>query len=196
MESLGEEPHGHGWQPATSGNGVSWDGEAVVKRFVRPCSLETEKFVINSLGGLPVPRLLADAEPGTLRMRFVEGLPGREAVEAGMAGKVLLALGEFLLRLHQLDTAPYSGELHGVGEVLVHGDFAHYNCLFETESGKLAAVLDWEGAYLGDRFTDLAWCEFQFRNRFPQQAWAVQNLFQGYGSEPPNAEREMAVQAD
>jgi aminoglycoside phosphotransferase (APT) family kinase protein len=77
----------------------------------------------------------------------------------------------------------------------VHGDFAHYNCLFDPKGERLAAVLDWEAAHLGSRVEDLAWCEWQFRSRFPHEAWATLGLFEGYGETPDWELRERAVHA-
>ena len=39
---------------------------------------------------------------------------------------------------------------------LVHQDFRGGNFLFDAESGKITAILDWELAFLGDRHADLA----------------------------------------
>jgi aminoglycoside phosphotransferase (APT) family kinase protein len=40
---------------------------------------------------------------------------------------------------------------------VVHGDFRSGNFLFDEETGKINAWLDWERAHLGDRHRDLAW---------------------------------------
>lgn len=40
---------------------------------------------------------------------------------------------------------------------VVHGDYRTGNYLFEEETGKLTAVLDWEMSHLGDYHEDLAW---------------------------------------
>jgi len=40
---------------------------------------------------------------------------------------------------------------------VVHGDFRLGNLIVEPDSGRLAAVLDWELAHLGDPAEDLAW---------------------------------------
>ncbi len=39
----------------------------------------------------------------------------------------------------------------------VHGDFRTGNYLFDEESGRITAVLDWEMSYIGDRHADFAW---------------------------------------
>ena len=40
---------------------------------------------------------------------------------------------------------------------LVHGDFRTGNYLFDEESGKVTAMLDWEMSYIGDRHADFGW---------------------------------------
>ncbi len=40
---------------------------------------------------------------------------------------------------------------------LVHGDFRTGNYLFDEDSGKITAVLDWEMCYIGDRHADFGW---------------------------------------
>lgn len=40
---------------------------------------------------------------------------------------------------------------------VVHGDYRSGNFLFDEESGRVNAWLDWERAHLGDRHRDLAW---------------------------------------
>ena len=43
------------------------------------------------------------------------------------------------------------------GPVLVHGDYRTGNFLFDEETGKITAILDWEFAHLGDFHEDLGW---------------------------------------
>ncbi|MGE0231912.1 MAG: phosphotransferase family protein [Flavobacteriaceae bacterium] len=40
---------------------------------------------------------------------------------------------------------------------VVHGDYRSGNFLFDEESGRITAILDWERGHLGDRHRDLAW---------------------------------------
>ena len=40
---------------------------------------------------------------------------------------------------------------------IVHGDYRSGNFLFDEAAGRITAILDWEGAVLGDRHRDLAW---------------------------------------
>ena len=54
-------------------------------------------------------------------------------------------------------------------------------------------MLDWENAHLGGRVLDIAWCEWQFRSRYPRHEWAVRNLLTAYGDPPDRDSRERAV---
>ena len=154
-----------------------------------------EHAVLLRLAGLAVPEVLKGSRPGELHLAYVDGVHGPEAIDSGAASNLLREMGTFLRRLHQIDPINFSDVLDGEGSVIVHGDFAHYNCLMSTDETCLAAVIDWECAHLGGRIEDLAWCEFQFRNSYPQHHWAVSNLFEGYGEEPPHSLREQAVEA-
>lgn len=41
--------------------------------------------------------------------------------------------------------------------VLVHGDYRSGNFLFDEDTGRITAWLDWERGHVGDRHRDLAW---------------------------------------
>lgn len=190
-------PEGTAWKPARSGNTVRWDGSAVVKHFgERLAACEREREVLARLEGeLPLPRLaVPDPTAGTLRLEYVDGIGAETVVESGHAG-FLQELGRFLRNLQRIDRGSLAGALPGDGPVIAHGDFAHYNVLMADDPPGLAAVLDWEMAHLGDPIEDLAWCEWQFRNRFEHHTWALPRLFAGYGHMPEWAAREAAVQA-
>lgn len=191
-------PGGIAWQPSTSGNHLRWDGEAVVKNFgARLGAFARERAVLGWLAtmpeALPVPRLLAAHRFGELRYAYIDGKTGGAAVESGLAPSVLTAMGTFLRQLHAVDSQPLTGVLPGEGPVLVHGDFAHYNVLVDHASGALLGVLDWEEARRGSIALDLAWCEWQFTNRFPELRWALKHLYDAYGDVPDQALRDTAL---
>ncbi|WP_342661461.1 hypothetical protein Rruber_05232 (plasmid) [Rhodococcus ruber] len=60
----------------------------------------------------------------------------------------LLTLAEEWMR----DRLPHTDEL-----VLLHGDYRTGNFMFDAESGRFTAVLDWELAHIGDYHEDLGW---------------------------------------
>ena len=128
-------------------------------------------------------------------MSYIDGMSAVEAVEAGRASALLRALGQFLFLLHTVDPRRVAGVLRGEGEVIVHGDYGPHNVLLDRESDSLVGVLDWESAFMGSRVLDLAWCEWQFRNRFPAHVYAIAALFDGYGETPAPSLRESALMA-
>lgn len=196
MQSNPGPSEGRAWRPAHSGNSVSWNGSAVVKRYgANVAGFYLEYSLLPRLAPLPVPTVLDGTRPGELHLAYVDAVPGGAAIEGGNSRKLLRELGRFLRQLHDFNVQSVAEILPGEGEVIVHGDFAHYNCLFDPEEERLAAVLDWETAHLGNRVEDLAWCEWQFRNRYPHEAWAIAGLFEGYGETPDGELRERAVQA-
>lgn len=188
-------PEGTDWRPPTSGNSIAWDGSAVVKSYgSRLDGLARERAILERLfNRLPVPELLPGGGEGQLRLAYVPGQPGNEAIETNRGGELLYALGVFLRKLHAVDPAMFRDVLPGNGPVIVHGDFAPYNAILDGERPVIRAVLDWEAAYIGDPVTDLAWCEWQFRMRHPHNTWAVSRLFEGYGTTPGASEREQAL---
>jgi hypothetical protein len=168
---------------------------SVVKRHVDALGYDREHAVLRELTELPLPRLLTGSRPGALRMSYIDGMGATEAVDACRASALLHAMGQFLFQLHAIDLRRVAGFLRGEGEVIVHGDYGPYNALLDRESDSLAGVPDWESAFVGSRVLDLAWCEWQFRNRFPGHAYAIAALFEGYGETPSPAVRESAVKA-
>jgi aminoglycoside phosphotransferase (APT) family kinase protein len=60
---------------------------------------------------------------------------------------------------------------------IVHGDFGPHNCMF-TPDGRVAAVLDWEIATLGDPLADFA---------YSINAWVEPGDAGVYGADPPTA---------
>ena len=156
-----------------------------------PSVIGTAFYVMSHVDG----RVFADPrlpglDPGARRALYratVAGLAAIHAVDVGAAGlaglgppsgylerqvrrwshqyeasrtdriEAMDALAQWLPR--NLPPSPRTG--------LVHGDFRIGNLVFERESARLAGVLDWELATLGDPFADLAY------------------LCMGYHHEPP-----------
>lgn len=185
---------GLAWKPNLSGNSVSWNGSAVVKSYgSKPDNYYREYAILKKLENIPLPHVLDSSIPGQLHMNYIDGIGGKEAIEAGHAASLLKEMGIFLRQLHAIPIKILDDILQGEGSVIVHGDFAYYNCIMSKESENILAVIDWEEAYIGDAVTDLAWCEWQFRNKYPQHSWAISNLFNGYGSTPDWDLRQEAI---
>jgi len=155
---ISSQPYdGKGWPASHSGNDISWNGSAVIKRYNnKPVSYYREHAVLLRLSNLPVPRVLQGSRPGELHLAYIDGVRGVEAIDSGAASNLLRQMGSFLRRLHQIDITSFSDILAGEGSVIVHGDFAHYNCLMSSEDQCLAGMIDWECAHLGGKIEDLA----------------------------------------
>ena len=65
------------------------------------------------------------------------------------------------------------------GLVLTHGDYRTGNYLFEEDSGRITALLDWELARIGDFHEDLAWVLMQVFGTFdPEGTFRASDLFE------------------
>lgn len=84
--------------------------------------------------------------------------------------KPIFALADSWLRQNMPDTS----EL-----VLTHGDYRTGNYLFEEDSGKITALLDWELARIGDFHEDLAWVLMQVFGTFDEdRTFRASDLFE------------------
>jgi hypothetical protein len=185
-------PEGLAWHPGRSGNTVSWDGTAVVKRHAAgPEACRRELAVLARVADLPVPRVRPGTRPDRLRLSYVPGLTAPDAVEAGLAAPLLRALGAALRRVQAVDPTRFGAPAAGL--VLTHGDFAPYNVIVSEDGSELRGLLDWEAATLGHPLTDVAWCEWQFERLFPRYTYALPQLFAGYGQTPPRRDLDAAL---
>jgi aminoglycoside phosphotransferase (APT) family kinase protein len=171
-------PMKHGYTNDTVG-----DGAVVEKRYVGPDAdvrRAREYAVLKELQGrLPVPPVLGLTDD-TVRLGFVEGVPGQELLDAGDAQAVLASCGEVLGRIHATQVASLPG-----GETLVHGDFGPNNLLLDPVSFAVTAVVDWEFVHYGDPVEDLAWCEWIVRMHHPEQVDSLELFFGAYPGEVP-----------
>lgn len=190
---------GASWQRTTSGNHLTREDGLVIKRYGdRLAAWVRETELLGRLGasgdGLPLPRLVPPGAFGELRYAYVDGVPGDEALAAGLAPQVLAGMGAFLRRLHAVDPEPLADVLPGAGPVVAHGDFAPYNVVVDGATGALRAVLDWEEARRDSPALDLGWCEAQVLGRFPHLRGAIRHLHDAYGAAPDRAAREHALE--
>jgi len=130
-------------------------------------------------GRLPVPTILEfDESVPKLVTGNIAGRHGQELIDEGQAQAVLRLIGEQLNSLQRIDPATIP-ELHGEGDVIVHGDFGPQNMLFAPDLMSVAALLDWESAHIGSRVEDLAWAEWIVRMHHPCAIAALPNLYEG-----------------
>ena len=141
--------------------------------------------------GVPAPRLRRFDPPDTLVLDFLEG--GTEP-PPGAPGSLIGPMAEALAALHRLgpehglpamrtftdplpDLKAWRPDLFGPGAVqapacppfagsprLLHGDFWMGNLLWRE--GRLAGLLDWEDACLGDPMAELAAARCDLHSRF------------------------------
>lgn len=71
------------------------------------------------------------------------------------------------------DNLPDCAEL-----VVTHGDYRTGNYLFDEDSGRITALLDWELARIGDYHEDLAWVLTQVFGTFENGTFRASDLFE------------------
>ncbi len=71
------------------------------------------------------------------------------------------------------DNMPETAEL-----ALIHGDYRTGNYLFDEDSGKITAILDWEMARIGDYHEDLGWVLMQVFGTFENGTFRASDLFE------------------
>ena len=101
-------------------------------------------------------------------LTFIPGLVGNDPLPDFLrTDAMLIAAARLLRRIHDAtaDVAPtwLSGWLAPTRapiEVICHGDFAPYNCVFDE--GRLVGVIDFDHAHPGSRHWDLAYALYRF----------------------------------
>jgi Ser/Thr protein kinase RdoA (MazF antagonist) len=119
-------------------------------------------------GILEVPAPLGFDELGREMLSYLPGEVGHYPLsEAMRSDVVLISAAKLLRRIHDATTAIAQVRLSGWQaptrqpvEVICHGDFAPYNCVFEA--GKISGVIDFDHAHPGPRLWDLAYALYRF----------------------------------
>jgi hypothetical protein len=101
-------------------------------------------------------------------LTFIPGLVGNDPVPAALrTDAVLVSAARLLRRLHDATAVVATSWLDGWQaptrepvEVICHGDFAPYNCVFDGE--RLVGVIDFDHAHPGHRHWDLAYALYRF----------------------------------
>ncbi len=171
-------------------------GDTVIKAYTAPDAVvrqAREESALRALvGRLPVPRIV-NSQPGVLTTEYVDGVPGQELVAEGRAAAVMSALGRLLATLQSVSPANVSAH-DGTG-VLVHGDYGPNNAVLDPAGTNVLLLADWEWCTVGDRLTDLSWCEFIVRLHHPDHVAALPALWDGYGARPRWELRQQAMLA-
>jgi aminoglycoside phosphotransferase (APT) family kinase protein len=169
---------------------------AVYKVYKGPGAAErkhAELRALTALAGLfPAPAVIASDEV-SLTTVYVKGRHGQDLIDAGLAREVLSECGRLLQQLHQISPTLMDTTPSDHGAVIQHGDFGPNNILFDADSMRAVAVVDWEFSRPGLAITDLAWCEWIVRMHHPAATGALPAFFDAYGARPawPDRKAEM-----
>jgi hypothetical protein len=115
-----------------------------------------------------VPEPLGFDAEGREVLSFIPGMVGHGPLpEILRTDDILVAAAGLLCRIHDATTDVAQSWLEGWQaptrqpvEVICHGDFAPYNCVFDQ--GKLIGVIDFDHAHPGSRAWDLAYALYRF----------------------------------
>jgi hypothetical protein len=150
-------------------NAVSRAGNTV-RREVGPWTPQVHRLLahLRAKGILEVPAPLGFDAQGREILTFIPGLAGNDPIpEYLRADKVLIAAARLLRRMHDAtqDVAQswlsgWQAPIRPPVEVICHGDFAPYNCVFDQD--RLVGVIDFDNAHPGNRAWDLAYALYRF----------------------------------
>lgn len=115
-----------------------------------------------------VPAPLGFDEQGREILTFIPGTVGHDPLpEIFRSDEVLTSAARLLRRIHEATTdvarvwqTGWQAPTREPVEVICHGDFAPYNCVFAQ--GKLVGVIDFDHAHPGNREWDLAYALYRF----------------------------------
>ena len=157
-------------EPLAGGNmsAVSRVGDTV-RRTAGPWTPQVHRLLahLRSKGIEEVPAPLGFDEQGREVLTFLPGVVGHMPLPELRTDAVLETAARLLRRMH--DATADVAHLWSTGwqaltrppvEVICHGDFAPYNCVFEQ--GQLVGVIDFDYAHPGNRIWDLAYAIYRF----------------------------------
>jgi hypothetical protein len=141
-----------------------------VRRQVGPWSPQVHMLLahLRAQGIQEVPSPLGFDQQGREILSFIPGLVGHDPLpEFLRVDEVLISAARLLRRIHaatediaQTWLSGWQAPTREPVEVICHGDFAPYNCVFNQ--GKLIGVIDFDHAHPGNREWDLAYALYRF----------------------------------
>jgi hypothetical protein len=155
----------------TGGNmtAVSRVGDTV-RRQAGPWTKQIHQLLahLRSKGIQEVPAPLGFDPSGREILSFIPGLVGHDPLpESLRSDEVLTSAARLLRRVHdatsdvaQIWRSGWQAPTRKPVEVICHGDFAPYNCVFEN--GTLIGLIDFDHAHPGSREWDLAYALYRF----------------------------------
>jgi hypothetical protein len=142
-----------------------------VRREAGPWTPQVQRLLahLRAKGIQEVPEPLGFDAEGREVLSFIPGTVGHGPLpEILRTDEVLIAAARLLRRIHDAtqDVAQswledrWQAPTRTPVEVICHGDFAPYNCVFDQ--GKLIGVIDFDHAHPGSRAWDLAYALYRF----------------------------------
>ncbi len=141
-----------------------------VRRDVGPWTAQVHKLLnhLREKGIQEVPEPLGFDSSGREVLSFIPGVVGHHPLlKALRSDEVLISAAHLLGRIHDatLDIAhlwqsDWQASIRLPVEIICHGDFAPYNCVFDK--GTLIGVIDFDYAHPGSRAWDLAYALYRF----------------------------------
>ena len=141
-----------------------------VRRQAGPWSAQVQRLLghLRTKGLTEVPEPLGFDEQGREILSFIPGQVGHAPLpEALRSDEVLASAARLLRRIHDASQElvrelpnGWQAATRPPLEVICHGDFAPYNCVFDQ--GQLVGVIDFDHAHPGSRAWDLAYALYRF----------------------------------
>jgi hypothetical protein len=141
-----------------------------VRRETGPWTPQVHRLLahLRAKGIQEVPAPLGFDAQGREILTFMPGIAGNDPLPENLrSDDVLVAAAHLLRRIHDatMDIAQtwptgWRAPTREPVEVICHGDFAPYNCVFDQ--GKLVGVIDFDYAHPGNRLWDVAYALYRF----------------------------------
>lgn len=119
-------------------------------------------------GFLFAPEVLGFDEKGREVLSFIEGDAGTYTLTPAARSNTALISAAKLLRTYHDAISDFANSYHGNWqldshppiEVICHGDYAPYNCVYKED--KVIGILDFDMAHPGSRIWDIAYAVYRF----------------------------------
>jgi thiamine kinase-like enzyme len=140
-----------------------------VRRTAGPWTKQIHALLLHlrSKGINEAPTPLGFDEQGREILTFIPGMVGHFPTPELRSDAILISAAQLLRRIHDAteDIAQtwrngWQSPIQEPVEVICHGDFAPYNCVFDQ--GNLVGVFDFDNAHPGSREWDLAYALYRF----------------------------------
>jgi len=141
-----------------------------VRREVGPWTQSVQALLrhLHGIGFKETPVPLVFDQQGREVLSFIPGHVGHDPLPENLrSNEILISAAKLLRRLHEatlesdlLRLSGWQAAAREPVEVICHGDFAPYNCVFENS--QLVGVIDFDHAHPGPRSWDLAYALYRF----------------------------------